>query len=192
MYALAVFQGQLFVGGFLSSFAGIRNSIAAKGIAAWNGSAWSTVGSGSSTSVNNQVFALAVYGDQLIAGGDFTAVSGSNAAANRIAAWNGTSWTTLVSGSRDGFSNGEMRALAVFGDKLVGGGSFASFSDGTSANRLAVWDRSSWSAVPAGAGSGINNGVVHSLTVFQDKLYTAGTFTTLGDGTPARYIAEYS
>jgi hypothetical protein len=63
------------------------------------------------------VFALAVSGSTLYAGGDFTTAGGS--AANSIAQWNGSSWSALGSGI-----NGGVSALAVSSSTLYAGGEF--------------------------------------------------------------------
>ena len=63
------------------------------------------------------MYALAVSGSNLYAGGDFT-TAGSNAA-NYIAQWNGSSWSPLGSGMNSG-----VFALAVSGGTLYVGGDF--------------------------------------------------------------------
>ncbi len=63
------------------------------------------------------VYALAVSGSDLYAGGYFWKVSGSMA--NYIAKWDGGSWTTLGSGM-----NSHVYALAVSGSDLYAGGPF--------------------------------------------------------------------
>jgi hypothetical protein len=55
VHALCEFNGQLYAGGTFTQAGGN----AAVGIARWNGSAWSAVGSG----MNNHVDALAVFDD---------------------------------------------------------------------------------------------------------------------------------
>jgi len=74
-------------------------------IAKWNrsSSSWTALGSG----LNNTVFALEVFDDdgagahqpELYAAGVFTTAGGT--AANRIARWNGTSWSALLGGTSD-------------------------------------------------------------------------------------------
>src|SRR5437879_3011253 len=63
---------------------------------------WTAVSSG----MKGYVYALAVSGSDLYAGGSFTTAGGS--AAYYIAKWNGSSWAALGSGM-----NGEVYALAV-------------------------------------------------------------------------------
>jgi hypothetical protein len=63
------------------------------------------------------VYALAVSGSDLYAGGRFTRAGGSEA--NNIAKWNGSSWMALGSGMNYGVS-----ALAVSGSDLYVGGAF--------------------------------------------------------------------
>ena len=68
--------------------------MAATNIAAWNGSAWSALGAG--ISGHGEVMALAVSGNNLYAGGNFTSAGG--VAATNIAKWNGSAWSALGSG----------------------------------------------------------------------------------------------
>ena len=84
-----------------------------------------------------RVYALAVSGSTLYAGGDFTSAGG--APANHIAAWNGSSWSALGSGM-DGYA---VYALAVSGSTLYAGGDFTT-AGGVPANHIAAWNGSSW------------------------------------------------
>jgi hypothetical protein len=67
--------------------------------------------------MDNSVLALAVFGITLYAGGGFTTAGGN--AANNIAKWDGTGWSSLGSGM-----NGYVSALAVSGSTLYAGGGF--------------------------------------------------------------------
>jgi len=77
--ALAVFDSQLIAGGDFTDVAGTT----ADYIAAFDGRAWSALGSG----MNGSVEDLAVFDSQLIAVGTFTTAGG--ATADHVAAWNG-------------------------------------------------------------------------------------------------------
>ena len=189
--ALAVSGSKLYAGGWFTTAGG--NS--ANSIAQWNGSSWSALGSGmSGTNYNGNgpyVYALAVSGSTLYAGGSFTKAGGKSA--NSIAQWNGSSWSALGSGLSDGDAYGPyVSALAVSGSTLYVGGDFTS-AGSSSANYIAQWNGSSWSALGSGM-SGINNGfgfVVNALAVSGSTLYAGGDFTSAG-GIPANSIAKWN
>ena len=109
VYALAVSGSNLYTGGDFTTAGGSG----ANSIAKWDGSSWSTLGSG----MNGYVQALAVSGSNLYAGGNFTTAGGN--AANRIGKWDGSSWSALGSGV-----DGNVISLAVSGSDLYAGGIF--------------------------------------------------------------------
>ncbi len=133
---------------------------------------------GGLSGLNSTARTLAVIGNDLYVGGDFTTAGGTPA--ENIAKWNGTSWSALGSGMNNGVS-----ALTVIGTELYAGGQFTS-AGGVPANRIAKWNGTSWSALE----SGMNNGV-YALTVIGTDLYAGGAFTTAG-GVPANHIAKWN
>src|SRR5438128_4511642 len=72
---------------------------------------------GGLATLDDQVYATAVYNGRLIAGGTFTTAGGSTV--NHIAQWNGSSWSPLGSGM-----NNEVWALTVYNGALIAGGIF--------------------------------------------------------------------
>src|SRR5262249_37609523 len=82
-------------------------------VAKWDGSTWNALGSG----MDYFVYALAVSGSDLYAGGFFTTADGVAAAS--IAKWDGSAWSALGSGL-----NGPVSALALSGSDLYVGGAF--------------------------------------------------------------------
>ena len=82
-------------------------------MARWDGSSWRTLGLGT----GGAVYALALSGNDLYAGGSFIFAGGSPA--NDIAKWEGSGWTALGSGI-----NNSVSALAVSGTELYAGGAF--------------------------------------------------------------------
>jgi hypothetical protein len=183
--ALAVSGSTLYAGGDFTRAGGI----AATNIAQWNGSSWSALGSGVSGVADNligDVYALAVSGGTLYAGGAFTSADGSPA--NNIAQWNGSSWSALDSGTNSVGLNNGVFALAVSGSTLYAGGVFTA-AGGSAANYVAQWNGSSWSALGLGLNVGINNYVL-ALAVSGSTLYAGGLFQTAG-GTPAANIAQW-
>jgi hypothetical protein len=172
----------LYAGGAFTGAGGIPVGHIAK----WDGTSWSSLAGGTNGS---EVMALAVFDDgtgpALYAGGDFTFAGGN--AANRIAMWNGSSWSFLGNGM-----DGDVLALTVFDDgqgpALHAGGSFTS-AGGIDASYIAKWDGSTWSAL-----SGMSH-PVRALAVFDDgsgpALFAGGDFTGAG-GLTANYIARWN
>ena len=149
----------LIAGGSFTTAGGVP----ANRIARWDGTQWSPLGSGCSSSVN----ALAVFndgsGDELYVGGDFSSAGGV-ADTSRIARWTGSVWESL---GNVGGSSPAIRAMAVHDDgngaALYVGGVFSQVGGNTpaflSTQGIARWNGSSWAAL----GSGIT-GTVNSLT----------------------------
>jgi hypothetical protein len=187
VFALTVFNSKLYVGGFFST---LGNGTSAKGIAAWDGTAWSTIPIGSSNGVAGSLNAFAVFNSKLYVGGVFTKLGDGSTSAKYIAAWDGSSWSNLTSGSSNGLDS-NVNALAVFNSKLYVGGNFINLGNGTSAKGIAAWDGTNWSTLPIGSSNGVGN-VVYALAVFNSKLYVGGNFLTLGDvSTSAKGIAAW-
>jgi hypothetical protein len=88
--AIAVNGNDVFVGGAFTDAGGITVNHIAK----WNGSEWSSLGSGI-TGMNLFTFlsSIAVNGSELYAGGIFTNAGGVNA--KGIARWNGSVWSSF-------------------------------------------------------------------------------------------------
>src|SRR5262245_47584000 len=177
----------LYAGGGFTSIGGVPASKIAK----WDGSSWTPLGSG--VTGGGSVQAPVVDGDgggpALYAGGGFTSMGGLPA--NRIAKWNGVSWTTLGSGM-----NQPVVDLVTFDDgsgtALYAGGSFTS-ADGVAANRIARWDGSTWTALGSGVSGGVFPGV--SVMIVHDDgsgtaLYAGGSFTSAG-GVAANGAAKW-
>jgi hypothetical protein len=116
------------------------------------------------------LFALAVRGDTLYAGG-----KGSGTYAGGLARWNGTAWSPVGGGGTR-----VINAIAVGDDGVYVGGVFT--------GNIARWEEStgSWSAL----GSGFN-GAVNALTIDRGSLYAGGEFTEAG-GIEVNHIAVWN
>jgi len=173
IFALAVDTNAavVYVGG---AFTAIGNA-AASGIAAWNGTTWSSLGAGLTPSVR----ALAVDGaGHLYAAGSFTNIA---AGATNVARWNGSAWSALGSGL-----NGTVLALAADSSgHLYAGGSFT--NGNLAITNIAVWQGSAWSPL----GTGMTNTVISLAVSGTGVLYAGGVFTSAG-GTPASRIAAWN
>jgi trimeric autotransporter adhesin len=128
-------------------------------------------GTAGSKSLNLNASALAVTPGGLYVGGKFTD-AGGNPDADRIAIWNGSSWSA-ISPSAERIDNGEIFAIAVAGGKIYAGGAFT--NAGTSgADNLAVWDGITWKPFCILPGQAIGN--VQALQVVGPTLYVGGDF----------------
>jgi trimeric autotransporter adhesin len=190
VWALAEFQGMLYVGGAFTTLGDSATS--AKYIAAWNGSTWTNLTAGNSNGVDSVVMALSVYNNKLYIGGGFTAL-GNGTSAIRVVAWDGSAWSVLPSGGSNGLTGAGavVTAFGLFLNKLVVGGSFQTLGDGTSARRLAAWDGSSWSTFAVSTTNGLGD-TVSAICAYDGRLYVGGSFTSLGDGSTSYYIANAS
>ena len=186
--ALVKVGPDVYVGGSFS----VAGTSVANGIARWNGTSWSALGTGPANGVNGGVYALAVApnGD-LYAGGNFTVAGG--VPANNIARWNGTSWSSLGTGPTNGV-NGGVYALAVApnGD-LYAGGNFT-VAGGVPANNIARWNGTNWSSLGTGLFTANGNPVytnVYALLVAPNgSLYVGGNFDHVG-GVAADNLARW-
>jgi hypothetical protein len=140
----------------------------------WDGSAWSPLAEG----VDGwNVWALAVDGDDLYVGGDFSQVG--SISANNVAKWNQTSgdWSALGSGI-----DGPVYALAFSGGILYAGGDFDA-AGSASVKDLAWWDGSQWHAFgQTGEIESLLSNGVYALAVDGDFVIIGGNFWYLTVG----------
>ncbi|MGD8454012.1 MAG: immunoglobulin domain-containing protein [Phycisphaerae bacterium] len=137
---MTTFAEQLYVGGGLNDFGGF--------ISIWDGTTWS----GLPYRLDSLVYALVTAdagepgGPALYAGGMFTEAEqagGPNLTVNHVAKWDGTTWTSLGTGT-----DHHVRALEYRqgrgGPLLYAGGGFST-AGGQPADRVAQWDGAAWS-----------------------------------------------
>ena len=191
VYALAVDgQGRVYVGGQFTQAGG---SSGFNNVARYDGSTWDNLGGGVTSSGGGFVVvrALAVSGNDVYVGGQFT--QAGSVSANNVARFNvGTnSWRALGTGTQSGVG-GVVNALAVSGNDVYVGGFFnLAFTDGSVvfANNVALFSAGSWRAL----GTGTQNGVdreVRALAVSGNDVYVGGFFNRAG-GVPSTFIARF-
>jgi hypothetical protein len=190
--ALAVVGNEVFVGGRFTEAGGVS----ANNVARFNTqtNTWSSLGTGSSNGVNDGVRALAVVGNEVVVGGEFTSAGGVSA--NRVARFNTqtNTWSSLGTGSSNGVSGGAypyVYALAVVGNEVVVGGDFTE-AGGVSANNVARFNTqaNTWSTLGTGSSNGVNN-VVWALAVVGNEVFVGGYFTEAG-GVSANSVARFN
>ena len=79
--AMTVYNNKLIVAGRFDTI----NGVAAINIAQWNGTTWSSLGSGGPSTSFGTIESLTVFNNELYAGGSFTFVASGNIVANNIA-----------------------------------------------------------------------------------------------------------
>jgi len=161
-------NGHLVAGGFF----GQAGTVSARNVARWNGTSWSAMGNGlgNSPAFDEGVRSVVVApnGD-LIAGGGFTTLggSGTGAAANHLARWNGATWSALGAGV-----NGFVYAVAVLNNGDIVAACPALVGTGVNGSPPFVgrWDGSTWSPLGTAPTS------VLSLAVLPDGTLLAGGY----------------
>ena len=178
IYSLFVFNNALYVAGLFDSIGGI----AANNIAKYDGINWTALGNGitypnSISYPNNSdcnIRSLYSYNNELIVGGYFN--QAGTIAANNIAKWNGTTWSTLGVGFPSSFSSGLYKicvtSLGVYNSELYAGNSMTGISK---------WNGTNWSAVGGGIPNGGNGNLVTAMCVYNNKLILAGNFLKAGN-----------
>jgi PKD repeat protein len=171
--ALAVYNGELYAGGYFTLGTGGPGNYIAK----WNGTSWVSLNTGG---MNDEVFSFAVYNGELYAGGWFTVAGGTPA--SYIAKYNGTTWTAVGTGMNN---NGYVYALGVFNNDLYAGGDFLN-AGGTLANRIAKYNSGSgWSTLGSGLSNGAN-ATVRAFAIYNNQLAIGGSFSLTGGVTANR------
>jgi len=171
VYAICSADTGLFVGGAFTACSGFNVNNMLYFAKTLNtptaASVWKSVGALPPPPIvgaNAPVSAVEFLSSRLYLGGEFTSVGG--VAANRIAYWDGATFSALGTGC-----DSPVFSFAVEGSLLYVGGSFAN-AGGVAVNKLATWDGSAFSAV-ARAGT---VDVLAVTTETPDPFYAGASF----------------
>lgn len=172
--AMAVYNGELYVGGNFTTAGGQSVS----NIAKWNGTSWSPVGTG----VSGIVYCMIVHNNSLVIGGIINNAGGISVA--NIAKWNGTAWLSHSSGFTGAPPfGGLVYSLGIHNNELYAGGNFTT-AGGVSASGIARFNGSAWSALGQGLSIATNPPnplFVYAMASTSTGLVIGGTFS--GSGT---------
>lgn len=119
----------------------------------WDGTNWV-----SWAAPSGDTWALALYGDLLLAGGTYG-----------LECWNGTNWAVFQGGL-----SGTVNAIAVRNNEVFVGGDFTNAVTG--AKHIIRWNGVEWSAFP-----GELDGAVNAFAFHGDELIVGGAFTNAGE-----------
>jgi hypothetical protein len=164
-------------------------------VAKWNGTAWEQVGDLGGPFAGMR--ALCVFDDgtgpALYAGGQAFTIDGGTRE-HRVAKWDGTAWTPLVTDPADDIANSIVYAFDTYddgagaGERLYIGGSF--INDPTRTGRtLLSYDGTGYTAIPDPP----NNTVFHLDTADDgtgERLYPSGSFGAVG-AQPTSFLAGW-
>lgn len=154
-------------------------------IARWDGSDWTGLGF-----VSLEGWSLAYSNGDLYLGGAI--YSAENIWATGIAKWDGTLWSPLDDGPAKGL-NDDAKALAVFGDNVLVGGSFVRAGQ-TPVDKITSWDGNDLTALGAGVtdifAAFYDNGRVEDIATIGQNVYVGGFFSGIG-GIEANSLAKW-
>ncbi len=180
-------------------FAATGSTGGVAGVVQWNGIQWAPTGGNFTRVLNGSTYGgdintLAVSSRGILyAGGDFDAAGGT--AANNIAQWNGSSWSGLGGGLTDPTGvKSTARSLVISRAGILYVGGYFNQAGGITANSIASWNGSSWTAFGNGTGVNVDGypGDVGSLALSKSgTLYVGGGFHMNG-GLYASAIAQWS
>lgn len=174
--------GNLYIGGKFTQIGGVN----ANGVAKWDGSNWSALGSG----MDGLVHALLFSNGVLYAGGQFTTAGGN--AAGCVAKWNGTNWSAMGSGMV-----GAVYSLVVWKGEICAGGLFSKADNISVRIPLVKWSGGTWSEVKdAYQNEYVSDDAfftqVRAMLVSGEDLYVGGGFRLYSDGKSGSGIMKWS
>ncbi|MBM4117340.1 hypothetical protein FJ251_06280 [bacterium] len=165
---MTVYNGDLIVGGGFNFVYWDGHATYTGPIAGSNGSEWFSVGQAS----GGGAIDLAVFDGYLVAGGDFYSMGG-DPDLDRLARWDGQTWSAFDPSGSDAVSGGLVKDVEVYRGELYVAGSFTSIG-GRPIRKLARWDGASWQPF----GEEILAAMVYpnliELEVYQDALFVGG------------------
>ncbi len=185
--AMSVAGSLVYVAGAFTQIDGIT----ANGIAKWDGSAWTSLGTGSANGVTGVIHAIAVAGSDVYVGGYLSKAGGQPTQC--VARWNGSAWSGLAQYCRDsGGGDGDVRAILVSGSDLYVGGNFVQIQNASAvyASYVARLSGGSWSSLNGQAFSG-TDAPVNALVKLGSDIFVGGEFTSVA-GFTANHIARWN
>jgi len=176
VWTLAEYQGELIAGGYFDGTYGGPP----EGIARFNGTSWLPLGGGVSEAEVVAVFALRVYGGELVVGGSFGRAGGfPGVISPNVARWNGAGWLAMGAGADDAAVS-----LTEHHGELIATGWFMQTGGGPAAH-LARWSGTGapWIARQPEA-VGALEGETAALTVAAASGYAGLAYQWRRDGVP--------
>ncbi len=205
-------NGDIYAGG---NFENIGGDPTADYLAKWDGEAWSGVGSYDYGNGQTDGYLICGNGSgscgvfaidfdslgNLYVGGRFASREYNNPLLEKVAKWNGTSWSNVGANfTNDGPAIGNsVRAIAVDeADNVYVGGMFYDAGGVDTADRLAKWNGTAWSGIGNGNnndstdGAFVNASVIHDIAFGPSgDLYVTGNFNDAASVSTADNLARW-
>jgi hypothetical protein len=183
VYAVAVSGSNVYIGGSFDTVTDSGGDLSVKNIARWNGSHWSSLGTG----IDASVYTLGVDGSgNLYAGGQYNTAGGTTV--NKIAVWNGSSWAALRNPeSFNAGTSSNVYSLVVSGNDVFVGGAMTTAGD-FEVNHVARWNivAQNWFSLGGGTDQTVN-----AVAVKGADVYVGGQFQSTG-GVVTHAIARWN
>lgn len=184
--SLIVYNGDLYAGGMFPRAGG---TVTVNNIARWNGTEWfalpgpsGEVGTALGDHNIAPVWDMTIVDGLLVAAGHFTSAGG--VAVNSLAAWNGSTWSTLDQPVADA----QILAATTFNGRLVVGRSYV--ENNFNVSDIAWRDSGQWSVL-GGDPQGRLNGETRDLVVHSGNLVAVGAFTQAA-GVTVNHVARWN
>jgi hypothetical protein len=162
-------------------------------VAKWNGTTWSTMGTGSNAlSANGDIYTICSDpSGNIYSGGHFT----NSGAMGYVAKWNGTTWSELGSGLGGATYTQDINSIVSDASgNIYAAGQIGFLSGGNLVYEVVKWNGSAWSIVGGTANGLHGNSSIKTIAVDgSGNVYATGDFT---DGANAfaghPYIAKFN
>ncbi|MBZ0150753.1 MAG: hypothetical protein K8J09_04405 [Planctomycetes bacterium] len=175
-HLLELANGDLLVCGSLYTVG--DGAVVARGVARWDGSNWSSLGTG--TDYNGATLAIELPTGTLVVTGPFSSAGGTSAPG--IAEWDGSAWSAPYASPAVNGTD-EVRTMAVSpSGKLIVGGNLP----GHGFANIAAWSGQAWRSL----GGGIDGAVLATLALPDGSALVGGSFRVI-DGVAADYLAKW-
>lgn len=171
------------------------------GIAKWNGTTWSSLGSGQSSAA---IHAMTVYNNELymVQAGGYGVIDGNQVYGGQLVKWDGTTWS--IFGSSTDRIDGTVSSITEYNSELYFTGEIWGFyTNGSTTNSdIIKWNGTSWTVFsennygyPQPVGS-LQNPRIQTSIVYNDYLILGGAFKgntgPLADTTDFMGINKYN
>ncbi len=152
------------------------NDIEVNGIAYYDGSQFSTIGTlgvtDTNTTTTQPVGGMLLDGNNLYVAGYFDEVGGVPVSC--IAHWNGNQWDDMAGGFSDSLGDkGPMGGLAIYNGDLYASGAFH-FAGGVPCTGVARWDGAQWHSTGFPYHFGSGPCLMYQLKIYNGELYVSG------------------